>query len=144
MPSFLSAVAEARQEYLTEYRPELERIRNMRKAKEESRKKQEVQRLMRDLRVGRSGAGAGDGADKDEQDDDRDTSELAASLAPGGSEDYDGNGQVIDPDPVEYVGQDAAQGQAGQWGNLDRFAPAGSAQGQEAAAGEAWRGPAPQ
>lgn len=70
MDSFLSAVSEARQEYMDEYRPELEKMRALKKSKQEDRKKAELKRMMRDLRVGKSPGASrtgGDDGDDDEQ-----------------------------------------------------------------------------
>lgn len=115
MPSFLSAVDEARREYIEEYRPELERVRNMKRKKEEERKREEVRKMMRDLRIKSSGSGRATSsasgqaqADREDPEDPRLRSMAAATFG------YDGDGQILDPDDVEYETRGPAEGQAGQ------------------------------
>ncbi|CAO1621431.1 unnamed protein product [Parajaminaea phylloscopi] len=114
MDSFLDAVAEARREYVDEYRPELERIRNLKKGKEEDRKREEVRKMMRDLRV--KGSASASAASKGTQgtaggEDDEDPRLRSLDAATRG---YDGDGQILDPDDVGYETRGAAEGQAGQ------------------------------
>jgi hypothetical protein len=52
-----------------------------------------------------------------------------------GEEDYDGNGTLLDPDEEEYMGQGAAQGQAGQ---PVRRGPTGTSGGIGADDGTQW------
>lgn len=122
MPSFLSAVQEARQEYVDEYRPELEALRASRKQKQEERKKREVEKMMRDLRVKPSGkappkaaTGARGGSgevDDDDEEDPRITRMADRMRVPG----YEGDGLIMEPDDDDVLLQThgAAQTQAGQ------------------------------
>ncbi|PWN18197.1 hypothetical protein BCV69DRAFT_285179 [Microstroma glucosiphilum] len=113
MSDVLSTISAARQEYLTEYRPELERLRQSRVEKENARKKEEVRRMMKDLRVGGKGGNpAGGSGGSRAEDEDKEDPRVTAMMR--GEEDYDGNGTLLDPDEEEYMGQGAAQGQAGQ------------------------------
>lgn len=118
MDSFLSAVSEARQEYMDEYRPELEKMRALKKSKQEDRKKAELKRMMRDLRVGKSPGASrtgGDDGDDDEQGGDGQDARINAALRSRvGGAGYDGDGVLLDPDDVEYETRGAAAGQAGQ------------------------------
>lgn len=111
LPDLLQAIQSAREEYTTEYLPELQRLKQVKKQKEEDRKKEQVRKLMKDMRV--SGKPRGDQV-KDDDDDDMD----AAPTRPT----YDGDGQILDPDDDDdqYLTQPAAQGQAGQQPNRRR------------------------
>ena len=80
IPAFFSAVQEARQEYLDDYRPELERVKRERDEKRERKKGEEVARLMRDMAMGEQAGAKEDGAEE-EKIIDR----------------YEGDGEIIEP-----------------------------------------------
>lgn len=82
LDDFLQAVHEAREEYLTDYRPDLERLARDRDQKRERSKKEQLARLMRDMKVG-DGANSPSSRNKTE----------AQPL----DESYDGDGQIIEP-----------------------------------------------
>ena len=67
IPAFFSAVQEARQEYLDDYRPELERVKRERDEKRERKKGEEVARLMRDMAMGEQAGAKEDGAEEEEE-----------------------------------------------------------------------------
>ncbi|WVN88883.1 uncharacterized protein L203_104098 [Cryptococcus depauperatus CBS 7841] len=54
MRAFFNAVEEARQEYETEYKPELDRVASERAAQSESDKKDQLERLMHDMKLSAS------------------------------------------------------------------------------------------
>lgn len=90
MEDFLAAVQEARQEYLDDYRPELERLAKARDAKRETSKKEQLARLMKDMKVGPKPASS----------DSRPTRRAARStedLSKPIDEEYEGDGQIIEP-----------------------------------------------
>ncbi len=87
MDDFLNAVHEARQEYLDDYRPQLERLAKERDAKRESSKKEQLARLMKDMKVG------GKGAAKTAKSATRSTEDLSQPI----DETYEGDGQIIEP-----------------------------------------------
>ncbi|WWC58294.1 uncharacterized protein I303_100834 [Kwoniella dejecticola CBS 10117] len=63
MKDFFDAVEEARKEYETDYKPELERLASERAAKTEADKKAQLERLMKDMNVSDSAAsGSGSGS----------------------------------------------------------------------------------
>lgn len=90
MEDFLAAVQEARQEYLDDYRPELERLARERDAKRESSKKEQLARLMQDMKVGSKSAGS---ANKVPSKAARSTEDLSKPI----DEEYEGDGQIIEP-----------------------------------------------
>lgn len=90
MDDFLAAVQEARQEYLDDYRPELERLAKERDAKRETSKKEQLARLMKDMKVG-SKRSAHDS--KTANSASRSTEELSRPI----DEEYEGDGQIIEP-----------------------------------------------
>lgn len=100
LPDLKEAIASARKEYMDEYRPELERIKAMKKQKEEDRKKEQVRKLMKDMRVASKGPVVDQNDDSELQEPDIET--------------YDGDGQILDPDDEEYLIEGAASSQAGQ------------------------------
>ncbi|OCF45110.1 XPA-binding protein 1 [Kwoniella heveanensis CBS 569] len=59
MRAFFDAVEEARREYETDYRPELERLAAEKAAQTEADKKAQLERLMRDMNMSEGGSGAG-------------------------------------------------------------------------------------
>jgi hypothetical protein len=87
MDDFLNAVHEARQEYLDDYRPQLERLAKERDAKRESSKKEQLARLMKDMKVG------GKGAAKTAKSATPSTEDLSQPI----DETYEGDGQIIEP-----------------------------------------------
>lgn len=86
MDDFIAAVQEARQEYLDDYRPELERLAKARDAKRETSKKEQLARLMKDMKVGAKSSPAAKRAT-------RSTEDLSKHL----DEEYEGDGQIIEP-----------------------------------------------
>ncbi|XP_067929560.1 GPN-loop GTPase 1-like [Watersipora subatra] len=52
IPEFFEAVDQLRQEYITEYRPEIERLRKQRAQKEEEERSENLERLKKDLSSG--------------------------------------------------------------------------------------------
>ncbi|KAK0545487.1 hypothetical protein OC846_005652 [Tilletia horrida] len=81
---FLRAVQEARQEYLTDYRPELERLAAQKEARAERDKQRNIDRFMRDMALSNDGSGAKSGGgrfgdDKWPEDEEEDAAELAAA-----------------------------------------------------------------
>lgn len=135
MTDLVGALNAAREEYEAEYKPELERIRNMKKAKEEGRKKAEVAKMMKDLRVshsttkkpptqqqGSSSSSRRTAAEVDDDDDVEDPRVTAMLTTQQDLDpDYDASGQVMDPDEPVYISQSAAQGQAGQQRSFDHL-----------------------
>lgn len=90
MEDFLAAVQEARQEYLDDYRPELERLAKERDAKRESSKKEQLARLMKDMKVGsKSSASTSKAANRAT----RSREDLSQPI----DEEYEGDGQIIEP-----------------------------------------------
>lgn len=114
MDSFLSAVEEARKEYIDEYRPELERVRNLKKTKEEERKKEEIRKMMRDLRVKNSASTSATTGQQRAGNADDDAEDPRVRALDAATRGYNGDGQILDPDDVEYETRGAAEGQAGQ------------------------------
>ncbi|KAI8908475.1 hypothetical protein EDD86DRAFT_227162 [Gorgonomyces haynaldii] len=51
MPELFEAIAEARQEYLNEYKPELEKLHQEKQQKEMDRKKETLAKLMNDMKI---------------------------------------------------------------------------------------------
>ncbi|PWN44776.1 hypothetical protein IE81DRAFT_286794 [Ceraceosorus guamensis] len=88
LPNFFKAVDEARAEYLADYRPELERLAKAKAEARDKKKKQELERLMKDMKMGGaapSRGGVGSTAGDQEEDE-------------GSYGDrYEGDGQIIDP-----------------------------------------------
>lgn len=96
---FLTSVQEARAEYLEDYRPELLRLQKSREEKREQNKKEQLERLIRDMSVGGKGEGksqrktqstfgAGKGKGKSIDED-----EVDEDIGP----EYEGDGEIIDP-----------------------------------------------
>lgn len=99
LDDFVQAVQEARDEYLTDYRPDLERLARDRDQRRERSKKEQLARLMRDMKV--------DGAvDKEGPNSTSGNSRDRSGAQPAGSlpldEGYEGDGQIIEP--VSVVG----------------------------------------
>lgn len=90
MDDFLAAVQEARQEYLDDYRPELERLAKQRDAKRETSKKEQLARLMKDMNVGKKSSSA---QVKPGKAATRSTEDLSKHM----DEEYEGDGQIIEP-----------------------------------------------
>lgn len=90
MEDFLAAVSEARQEYLEDYRPELERLAKERDAKRETSKKEQLARLMKDMKVGPKAAGSDNETARKAA---RSTEDLSRPI----DEEYEGDGQIIEP-----------------------------------------------
>ncbi|MCO5598728.1 hypothetical protein L7F22_052826 [Adiantum nelumboides] len=112
MADFFDAVKEARKEYVDDYRPELDRIVKERAEKKEKDKKVQLDKMMKDMRLkGKKSAGQ---TDEEEE-------VLHENLDP----EYEGDGQIIDPDVDEDI-QDAQE---------DMFPSAGA---QFARDGSAW------
>ncbi|KAN0061630.1 hypothetical protein ACQY0O_006478 [Thecaphora frezii] len=111
MSDFLSAVQEARQEYLDDYRPDLERLAAQRKAKREAEKRKQLERLMRDMNVGGQSGDAAQGKKKEQEQEEVQPIE----------EEYDGDGQIIEPDSdeekphYEYPGPEYDRGDGTVW-----------------------------
>ncbi|WVQ93694.1 hypothetical protein IAU59_000770 [Kwoniella sp. CBS 9459] len=59
MRAFFDAVEEARKEYETDYRPELDRLAAEKAAQTEADKKAQLERLMRDMNMSEGGSGSG-------------------------------------------------------------------------------------
>lgn len=91
MDDFLAAVQEARQEYLDDYRPELERLAKQRDAKRETSKKEQLARLMKDMNVGNKSANTN--TSKRAKSATRSTEDLSRHI----DEEYEGDGQIIEP-----------------------------------------------
>ncbi|SPO22955.1 related to XPA binding protein [Ustilago trichophora] len=113
MEDFLAAVQEARQEYLDDYRPELERLAKERDAKRESSKKEQLARLMKDMKVGSKSSPQG----KTSRQATRSTEDLSKPI----DEEYEGDGQIIEPDSdeekphYEYPGPEYDRGDGTVW-----------------------------
>jgi len=75
-------VQEARQEYIDDYRPELEKVVQERAEKKEKDKKVQLERLMKDMNLAKEKKAENKDIDDDESD-----------LEPS----YDGDGQLLDP-----------------------------------------------
>lgn len=90
MEDFLAAVQEARQEYLEDYRPQLERLAKERDAKRETSKKEQLARLMKDMKVGPKSSAQGSSSAKRAA---RSTEDLSKPI----DEEYEGDGQIIEP-----------------------------------------------
>lgn len=94
MDNFLQAVQEARQEYLTDYRPDLERLARDRDEKRERSKKEQLARLMRDMKVG----GSANGNDANvTSSTSRNRKDMQAPVSVPLDETYEGDGQIIEP-----------------------------------------------
>lgn len=95
LDDFFNAVQSARQEYIDDYRPELDRIVQERAAQKQHDKKFQLDKLMRDMRLAKSGDGAhrtGAGGNDDADDDDEGKDAVA-----GAEPEYEGDGQIMDP-----------------------------------------------
>lgn len=82
IPAFFDAVQAAREEYLADYRPELERLAKERDEKREKKKQAEVEKLMRDMGVG----GAASKSKAKQEDEEGPIIDR-----------YEGDGQIIEP-----------------------------------------------
>lgn len=91
MQDFLAAVQEARQEYLDDYRPELERLAKERDAKRETSKKEQLARLMKDMKVGSKSSLSQSSTTTRKSA--RSTEDLSRPI----DEEYEGDGQIIEP-----------------------------------------------
>ncbi|SNX83419.1 related to XPA binding protein [Melanopsichium pennsylvanicum] len=115
MDDFLTAVQEARQEYLDDYRPELERLAKQRDAKRESSKKEQLARLMKDMKVGSKSSSTHD--TKSAKRESRSIEDLSKTI----DEEYEGDGQIIEPDSdeekphYEYPGPEYDRGDGTVW-----------------------------
>lgn len=91
MDDFLGAVKEARHEYMTDYRPEMERMQREKKAQLEKSKETQMHSLLHDMNVRepRSGLSKVRSKMRASNDDDVDGPE------------YAGDGEIIDPDSDE-------------------------------------------
>ncbi|PWN35486.1 uncharacterized protein FA14DRAFT_160615 [Meira miltonrushii] len=116
MADFFDAVKEARKEYVDDYRPELDRIVKERAEKKEKDKKSQLNKMMKDMRLNKGKKSAGQ-ADEEE--------EAEAALQENLDPEYEGDGQIIDPDVDEDI-QDAQE---------DMFPSAGAQFGKD---GSAW------
>lgn len=96
MEDFLEAVKEARQEYLDDYRPELERLAKERDAKRETSKKEQLAKLMKDMKVGSKSSSQNT---KTTRNAARSTEDLSKHI----DEEYEGDGQIIEPVSVIVV-----------------------------------------
>ncbi|KAJ9478465.1 GPN-loop GTPase 1 [Pseudozyma hubeiensis] len=114
MDDFLAAVQEARQEYLDDYRPELERLAKQRDAKRETSKKEQLARLMKDMNVGKKSSST---QGKPNKAATRSTEDLSKHM----DEEYEGDGQIIEPDSdeekphYEYPGPEYDRGDGTVW-----------------------------
>ncbi|EST07461.2 hypothetical protein PSEUBRA_002537 [Kalmanozyma brasiliensis GHG001] len=115
MDDFLAAVQEARQEYLDDYRPELERLAKQRDAKRETSKKEQLARLMKDMKVGSKKTSTQD--NKAAKRANRSTEDVSRPM----DEEYEGDGQIIEPDSdeekphYEYPGPEYDRGDGTVW-----------------------------
>ena len=78
MQDFFDAVQAARKEYLEDYRPELEKLVKERAETKDRQKKQQLDKIMSDMRLSKEG-----------QNDDEHDSDLEPQ--------YEGDGQILDP-----------------------------------------------
>ncbi|KIS70309.1 GTPase NPA3 [Mycosarcoma maydis] len=115
MDDFLAAVQEARQEYLNDYRPELERLAKQRDAKRETSKKEQLARLIKDMNMG--------GKSTSVQDSNvaKVVTKSSEDLSRHIDEEYEGDGQIIEPDSdeekphYEYPGPEYDRGDGTVW-----------------------------
>lgn len=89
MDGFLDAVQEARLEYMTDYRPEMERMQAEKKAQIERSKAEQLDHLMHDMRVREPRSGLSKVRTTPAANDDVDEPQ------------YAGDGEIIDPDTDE-------------------------------------------
>jgi hypothetical protein len=88
LSDFYKAVGEARQEYVEDYRPELEKVVQERADKKENEKKAQLDKLMKDMKLAKGNEnGKQRGRGDDEEDDELDDLEPT----------YEGDGQIVDP-----------------------------------------------
>lgn len=90
MESFLGAVNEAREEYLRDYLPEMQRVQRERKARLDDTKQSQMQALLHDMAVREPRSGLSKVRTAMRTDDDED-------IEPQ----YAGDGEIIDPDSDE-------------------------------------------
>lgn len=115
MDDFLAAVQEARQEYLDDYRPELERLAKERDAKRETSKKEQLARLMKDMKVGSKSSSS------QSSNTTRKAARSTEDLSRPTDEEYEGDGQIIEPDSdeekphYEYPGPEYDRGDGTVW-----------------------------
>ncbi|UZJ52573.1 hypothetical protein CBS101457_001893 [Exobasidium rhododendri] len=111
LEDFYKAVEEARQEYVDDYRPELEKVVQERADKKEKEKRVQLDKMMKDMKLTKGKAQRNSELEDEEEDD--------VDLEPS----YDGDGQLLDPDTDEEDDQnDGAFSSAGV-----QFQPDGSA-----------------
>jgi hypothetical protein len=84
LTDFFKAVKEARQEYVDDYRPELEKVVQERADKKEKEKRAQLDKMMKDMRLTKGKAGKSKVEDEEEVESDLEPS-------------YDGDGQLLDP-----------------------------------------------
>ncbi|EPQ31786.1 uncharacterized protein PFL1_01118 [Pseudozyma flocculosa PF-1] len=117
LPSFFEAVNEARQEYITDYRPDLERLAAQRKEKREGEKRRQLEKLMRDMQVDSKSAAPRPAAPSTREDGDGEEEEEGGVV----EEEYEGDGQIIEPDSDEekphydYPGPEYDRGDGTVW-----------------------------
>ncbi|PWN52845.1 hypothetical protein IE53DRAFT_384698 [Violaceomyces palustris] len=122
MQDFLEAVKLAREEYVQDYRPELERLAKEREEKKEKSKREQLAKLMKDMAVGgkrEGGLSMNDSATvkRGHHDDDEDQISDDEPI----EESYDGDGQIVEPDSDEerpdysYPGPDYDRGDGTVW-----------------------------
>ncbi|PWN90375.1 hypothetical protein FA10DRAFT_293993 [Acaromyces ingoldii] len=128
--AFHEAVASARQEFLEEYKPDLERMQKERVEKREKDKKTQLDKLMKDMNVGSKGK---PGQEKERGDaDEEDEEEIEAQ--------YEGDGQIMEPDD-EDLGQDDEE-EADDFAHGGGFAKAFGSNARFQDDGTAWPRPA--
>ncbi|KAJ3145335.1 hypothetical protein HK101_002509 [Irineochytrium annulatum] len=107
MDDFMAAVDEAVMEYNKEYRPEVEALLKERKEMAESSRKENLEKLMKDMDIGVAGKVAVDNSDEDADDD----------------EDYTGMEEETEEDALDYYRSRAEDR------SFERYAAAGKGNG---------------
>ncbi|KAL4400392.1 GTPase [Malassezia pachydermatis] len=98
MDDFLQAVQEARHEYMTDYRPQMEAMLQQKKAEMEKSKQEQMKEMLKDMSLRDSRSGLAKVRAKQRAG--------ADSLEPS----YDGDGEIIDPDSDEEKPEYGAPG----------------------------------
>lgn len=93
LSDFYEAVREARQEYIDDYRPELEKVVQERAEKKEKDKKAQLEKLMKDMNLAKDKKAQSSKQQQQEEMDDE------SDVEPS----YDGDGQLLDPVSAEAM-----------------------------------------
>jgi len=105
IPEFFEAVEKSREEYETEYRPELDRLTKERESQLEAHKQNSLNRMMNDLKVDRERPWSGPGPDPRSEKFGEDVEEEIEE------DDYDDDGEEIDrsDDPGHFLDMNRAR-----------------------------------